>query len=69
MNDRFQSASAGNVADTRKLAIQLDAVAMPTATARTRFGNISLMRTHTTGPHDRAKKNTKALAASRAIIP
>ena len=68
MYDRFQSASAGNVQDTRKFATQLVAVAIPTAAARTRLGNISEINTQTTGPQDKAKKNTNAFAPIRAIV-
>lgn len=68
MYDRFQSASAGNVQETRKFATQLVAVAIPTAAARTRLGNISEINTQTTGPQDRAKKNTNAFAPISAIV-
>ena len=44
------------------------AVAIPTAAARTRLGNISEINTQTTGPQDKAKKNTNAFAPIRAIV-
>ncbi|PSK42770.1 hypothetical protein B0E38_07913 [Streptomyces sp. 111WW2] len=52
-----------------QLAIHCAEAATPSAAARIRLGNISPRKTHTTTPHDRAKKRTKTWAAIRATQP
>ena len=59
LKDTVSAKQASHSADTQTLK----------AAPRMRFGNISPRSTHTTGPHEKPKKNTKVFAATSAMSP
>src|SRR3954454_14169959 len=61
--------SEGKLVEIAQLAIHWADAATARPEARIWLGNVSPSITHTTGPHDIPKKNTKALAATSASGP